>query len=56
VRYFDGLGRGYLRMEVDRERWLTEARVVDSIAVRHSPVRTAAAWATAAGAPGLVPA
>jgi alkaline phosphatase D len=52
VRYFDGLGRGYLRMEVDRERWLTETRIVDSIAVRHSPVRTVAAWASVAG-PGL---
>ncbi|MFD8697548.1 alkaline phosphatase D family protein [Kitasatospora purpeofusca] len=56
VRYFEGLRRGYLRLDVDRERWLTDARTVDSIAVRESPVRTSASWAVVAGEPGLVPA
>ncbi len=56
ARYFDGLLRGYLRMDIDRERWVTRARTVESIAVRESPVRTTAAWATLAGRPGLIPA
>ncbi|MFE2105446.1 alkaline phosphatase D family protein [Kitasatospora sp. NPDC059463] len=56
VRYFDGLRRGYLRLDVDRERWLTDARTVDRVDVRESPVRTSASWAVAAGEPGLVPA
>ena len=34
VRYFDGSVRGYLRFDLDRERWLTQARTVASIAVR----------------------
>ncbi|WP_205752627.1 alkaline phosphatase D family protein [Cryptosporangium phraense] len=56
VRYFDGSRRGYLRFDVTPERWLAEARTVDSIAVRTSPVTTTASWATVAGRPGLVPA
>jgi alkaline phosphatase D len=55
VRHFDGLRRGYLLMDVDRRRWLTQERTVDSIAVRESPVRTTASWAVFAGTPGLVP-
>ena len=37
VRYFDGSRRGYLRMNIDRQRWVTEARTVDTIAVRTAP-------------------
>jgi alkaline phosphatase D len=56
VRYFDGLLRGYLRMDIDRERWVTQARTVASIATRESPVTTSASWAVLAGKPGLIPA
>ena len=56
VRYFQGLRRGYLRMDVNRERWLTEERTVESIATRTSPVATTAAFVSAAGLPGVVPA
>ncbi|MEV7520536.1 alkaline phosphatase D family protein [Streptomyces sp. NPDC091371] len=56
VRYFDGSRRGYLRLNIDRQRWITDLRTVDSIAVRQSPVRTTASWAVAAGEPGLQPA
>lgn len=56
VRYFDGSRRGYLRMNIDRQRWVAEARTVDTIAVRTAPVRTTASWATVSGQPGLVPA
>ena len=56
VRYFQALRHGYLRMDVNRERWLTEERTVESIATRTSPVATTAAFVTAAGDPGVVPA
>jgi alkaline phosphatase D len=56
VRYFDGSKRGYLRCTVDRTAWRTDARVVDTIAVRDAPVYTSASFATEAGHPGVVPA
>ncbi|WP_367325664.1 alkaline phosphatase [Streptomyces sp. HUAS ZL42] len=56
VRFFDGSRRGYLRLNIDRHQWITDARTVDSIAVRQSPVTTTASWAVAAGEPGLKPA
>jgi alkaline phosphatase D len=48
--------RGYLRCDLGRESWRTDVRVVDSIAVRQSPVRTGASFAMAAGTSTLVPA
>ena len=56
VRYFDGSRHGYLRCTVDRSAWQTDARVVDTIAVRDTPVYTSASFATEAGHPGVVPA
>jgi alkaline phosphatase D len=55
VRYFDGSRRGYLRCELTRDAWRTDARTVDSIATRISPVRTTASYAVEAGRPGLTP-
>jgi alkaline phosphatase D len=54
VRYFDGLKRGYLRCDVERGSWRTDVRVVDTIDVRETPVRTAASFAVEAGRPGVV--
>ena len=56
VRYFDGLKHGYLRCDVGRDVWRTDVRVVDSIEVRESPVRTAASFVVEAGHPGILPA
>jgi alkaline phosphatase D len=56
TRYFQGARRGYLRMTVTPQQWLTEERTVDSIATRQSPVTTTAAFVTEAGSPGAVPA
>jgi alkaline phosphatase D len=56
VKHFDGSLRGYLRIDVDRERWRTEQRSVASIATPVSPVTTTAAFVTEAGHPGIVPA
>jgi alkaline phosphatase D len=55
VRYFDGSLRGYLRLNVDRSQWVTDARTVASIAVRESPVSSSASWSVVAGEPGLQP-
>jgi alkaline phosphatase D len=56
VRYFDGLKRGYLRCEVGRRLWRADVRVVDTIDVRVTPVRTAASFVVEAGRPTLLPA
>ncbi len=54
VRYFDGLKRGYLRCEVDRNSWRTDVRVVDTIETRQAPTRTAASFIVEAGRPVIV--
>ena len=56
VRYFNGRTHGWLRMDVDRTRWLTEERSVSSITVPDAPSSTTARWAVEAGNPGVVPA
>jgi alkaline phosphatase D len=56
TKYFNGSRRGYLRMHVDRQRWLTEERTVSTIASRTAPVTTTAAYVTEAGRPGVAPA
>jgi alkaline phosphatase D len=56
VRYFDGSRRGYLRCELTKDAWRTDARTVDSIEVRESPTRTTASFVVESGRPGLVPA
>ena len=56
VRFFDPSHFGYLRVDVDRERWLVEQRSPATIATRTSPVSTVAAFATEAGRPGVAPA
>jgi alkaline phosphatase D len=54
TRYYEGSRRGYLRVHVNRERWLTEARTVRSIAHRKSPVSTTAKYAVENQTPGIV--
>ena len=56
VRYFNGRTHGWLRMDVDRDRWLTEERSVASVAVPDAPSSTTARWVVEAGKPGVVPA
>ena len=53
VRYFSERTHGWLRMDVDRSRWLTEERSVGS---PDAPAATTARWAVEAGRPGAVPA
>ena len=54
VKYFDGLKRGYLRCEIGRDTWRTDVRVVDTIAVRDAPTRTAASFHVQSGHPVIV--
>jgi alkaline phosphatase D len=55
VRYFDGSRRGYLRCELSRRAWRTDARTVDAIDVRESPVRTTASYTVESGRSTLHP-
>jgi alkaline phosphatase D len=55
VRYFDGLKRGCLRCEVDREVWRTDVRVVDTIDVRETPTTAAASFVVEAGSSVIHP-
>jgi alkaline phosphatase D len=54
VRYFDGSRRGYLRVDLSRETWRTDVRVVDTIEVPAAPVYTSAAFAVESGRPTIV--
>lgn len=56
VRYFNGRTHGWLRMDVDRSRWLTEERSVASVDTPDAPAATTARWAVEAGRPGVLPA
>jgi alkaline phosphatase D len=56
VRYFDGLKRGYLRCEVSKALWRTDARTVDTIATRTAPVNTTASFVVESGTSTLRPA
>ncbi|BCY09205.1 alkaline phosphatase [Actinoplanes sp. L3-i22] len=54
VRYFDGSRRGYLRCAVNRHEWRTDARTVETIAVREAPVTTTASYTVESGTSTLV--
>jgi alkaline phosphatase D len=56
VRYFDGSKHGYLRCEVTKGAWRTDARTVDSIATRTAPTTTTASFAVESGTSTLHPA
>ena len=56
VRYFNGRTHGWLRMDVDRSRWLTEERSVAAVDVSDAPGSTTARWVVEAGRPGALPA
>ncbi len=56
VKDFDGLQRGYVLCHLDRQRWLTEFRVVDTVDLPTSPARVRRRWAVEQGRPGAQPA
>ncbi|MFC0006348.1 alkaline phosphatase D family protein [Micromonospora siamensis] len=56
VRYFNGRTHGWLRMDVDRSRWLTEERSVAAVDSPDAPASTTGRWIVEAGSPGVQPA
>jgi alkaline phosphatase D len=52
VRFFDSRWRGYLRCLVDRARWVTDLRVVDTVEWPVASVRTLASFLVPDGRPG----
>jgi alkaline phosphatase D len=56
TRYFDVSRHGYPRVDVNRERRLTEARTVDAITTRTSAIPTTAQFVVESGRPGIFPA
>jgi alkaline phosphatase D len=56
VRFFDALRRGYVRCEVDADRWRTDFRAVATVQAERSPIETIASFEVLAGQPGVRPA
>jgi alkaline phosphatase D len=55
VHFFDGVHRGYLRVEVTPELWRTDLRFVESVSQPESSVATGASFVVEAGRPGALP-
>jgi alkaline phosphatase D len=55
VKYFDGVGHGYLRCTLARDRWTTESRTSPILTDPAAPIATTATWVVEAGTPGAVP-
>jgi alkaline phosphatase D len=56
IKFFDGDRRGYVRCRLDRERWLTDLRMVPTVKNRTAPVATFASFVVEDGRAGAVPA
>jgi alkaline phosphatase D len=52
VRFFESRLRGYVRCTVDRRRWRSDLRVVDTVQRPGAPVRTLATFVVDDGHPG----
>jgi len=52
IRYFDGLKHGYVRCELDQQRWRSDYRVVPTVLLRHVPARTAVSFEVESGQAG----
>ena len=55
VRDFEGELRGYVVARVDRDRWTSDYRVVDTVDEPTSPARLRASWTVENGIPGAHP-
>lgn len=56
VKFFDGLFRGYVRCDVDEDRWRADFRAVTTVLAPSSPVQTLASFEIRDGQPGALPA
>jgi alkaline phosphatase D len=52
VQFFESHWRGYLRCQVDHQRWRTDLRVVDTVQRPGAPIRTLASFVVEDGRPG----
>jgi len=52
IQFFESRLRGYVRCTVDRERWTSDLRVVDTIKRPGAPIRTLATFVVENGRPG----
>jgi alkaline phosphatase D len=55
IRDFDGDQRGYVVTRVDRSRWTSDFRVVDTVDSPTSPARLRRSWTVEDGIPGAHP-
>jgi alkaline phosphatase D len=55
TRFFDGRYRGYVRCVLDRDRWRSDFRAVESIATPESRAFTLASFEVRDGEPGALP-
>ena len=51
IKFFESRWRGYVQCTVDREQWISNFRVVDTVATPESPVRTLATYRVINGQP-----
>ena len=55
VKFFEGLLRGYVRCEVDEDRWRADFRAVSTVLAPTSPISTLASFEVRSGEPGARP-
>jgi alkaline phosphatase D len=55
TKFFDGAHRGYVRCELDRDRWRSDFRAVESVATPESRAFTLASFEVRDGEPGVRP-
>lgn len=56
IKFFDGVFHGYVRCDVDEDRWRADFRVVDTVLAPSASVQTLASFEVADGEPGALPA
>ncbi len=53
IKFFDGDRRGYFRVNLNRERWHTDLRIVTTVSRPDAPVYTLASFTVENGSPGV---
>jgi len=52
IKFFESRLRGYVRCSIERQRWTSDLRVVDTVETPDAPVRTLATYVVESGKPG----
>jgi alkaline phosphatase D len=53
IKFFDGDRRGYFRVNLNRDRWQTDLRIVTTVSQPDAPVYTLASFVVENGRPGV---